>query len=60
MKIFWGQGRLHLEPENEEERTALMVLWKGPAKTSFLEMSGKNSQDSTSELSEHVDHDPIT
>ena len=26
MKIFWWQGGLHVEPENDDERKALLTL----------------------------------
>ena len=26
MKIFWWQGGVHIDPENQEEREALIVL----------------------------------
>ena len=28
MKIAWWQGGIHIEPENAEERAALMLLWE--------------------------------
>jgi hypothetical protein len=28
MKIAWWQGGIHIEPENTEERAALMLLWE--------------------------------
>jgi len=28
MKMFWWQGGLHIEPEDAEDRKALMKLWE--------------------------------
>ncbi len=30
MQISWWQGGLHIEPENAEDRRALMRLWEAP------------------------------
>jgi hypothetical protein len=54
MKIFWWQAGLHVEPESQEERAALMAIWSGVKKTSLHEMFGTNGQGSTSILVEQI------
>ena len=32
MNIWWHNGGLRLDPETDEERAALVVLWRGASK----------------------------
>ena len=47
MRIFWWQGGIHMEPENEQEIDALMVLWDGIKKGPAPEFEVFNGSEST-------------
>ena len=32
MNIWWHNGGVRMDPENDEERAALLVLWRGATK----------------------------
>lgn len=49
MKIFWWQNGLHLEPEGNEERTALILLLNSASITCI---SGNETLPGTSVLTE--------
>ena len=47
MKVFWWQGGVHVEPENDQERTALKVLTDtANVKAELIEQSSGGSNGS--------------
>jgi hypothetical protein len=43
MKMYWWQGGVHVEPENREDRDALMRLWNADKVTSGASQQGDGS-----------------
>ncbi len=39
MRIFWWQGGLHAEPENDDERKALALIYEASRKTDLASES---------------------
>jgi hypothetical protein len=47
MRIYWWQGGLHVEPENERERSALFTLSEATVHGQVPELLVQNASGST-------------
>jgi hypothetical protein len=58
MKIYWWQGGLHFEPENNDDRDALMCLWSAEKIIPLKAQESAHTEGSTSMLIEQS-HDSV-